>query len=44
MYDNYDSNRKQLDYKWKDFATAVETLTKDVTAITYDGMSLPVMK
>jgi restriction system protein len=44
MYDNHDSNRKQLDYKWKDFTTAVETLTKDVTAITYDGMSLPVTK
>jgi hypothetical protein len=44
MYDNHDSNRKQLDYKWKDLATAVENLTKDVTAITYDGMSLPVVK
>lgn len=44
MYDNHDLNRKQLDYKWRDFTTAVETLTKDVPAITYDGMSLPITK
>ena len=44
MYDNHDSNRKQLDYKWRDFTTAVETLTKEIAAITYDGMSLPVIK
>lgn len=44
MYDNHDSNRKQLDYKWRDFTTAVEALTKEVASITYDGMSLPVVK
>jgi restriction system protein len=43
MYDEREWDRKRLNNDWERFDTALNALSKDVTALAYDGMSLPVL-
>jgi Restriction endonuclease len=44
MDDGEESNRRRLEYKWNDFETKLEVLSKEVMDLTYDGISSPSRK